>query len=111
MVNTSTEHDMTKWFKGAIYVDQFYGVDGISLNECQPVYDDTPTIRDITFRNITLDTVRGYGIYLCGLPENHLRNIRLENVAGRAPHTIYESNADEIVMENVHISQSADKNK
>ena len=100
MVNTSTEHDMTKWFKGAIYVDQFYGVDGISLNECQPVSDDTPTIRDITFRNITLDTVRGYGIYLCGLPENHLRNIRLENVAGRAPHTIYENNADEIVMEN-----------
>ena len=111
MVNTSTEHDMTKWFKGAIYVDQFYGVDGASLEACQPLSDETPTIRDIAFRNITLDTVRGYGIYLCGLPENHLRNIGLENVAGRAPHTIYESNADEIVMENVHISKTEGKNK
>ncbi len=111
MVNTSTEHDMTKWFKGAIYVDQFYGVDGASLEAYQPVSDDTPAIRDIAFKNITLDTVRGYGIYLCGLPENPLRNIRLENVAGFAPHNIYENNADEIVMENIRISETEGKNK
>ncbi len=111
MVNTSTEHDMTKWFKGAIYVDQFYGVDGASLEACQPVSDDTPAIRDIAFRNVTLDTVRGYGIYLCGLPENPLRNIQIENVEGYAPHIIYEKNAVEIMMENVHIFQNADKIK
>lgn len=104
MVNTSTEHDMTKWFKGAIYVDQFYGVDSCSLDECRPVSDDTPTIRDLAFRNITFDTVRGYGIYLCGLPENHLRNIRLENVAGRAPYPVLEACADEVVKKNVHVS-------
>ena len=111
MVNTSAEHDMTKWFKGAIYVDQFYGVDGVSMKESEPVSDGTPAIRDIVFRNITLDTVRGYGIYLRGLPENHLRNIQLENVAGSAPYTIYTKHADEITMENVHISETERKNE
>jgi len=111
MVNTSAEYDMTKWFKGAIYVDQFYGVDGVSVETSEPVSDGTPAIRDIAFRNITLDTVRGYGIYLCGLPEKHLRNIQLKNVAGSAPFTIFTKHTDEITMENVHISETERKNE
>ena len=108
MVNTSTEYDMTKWFKGAIYVDQYYGVDSCLQDEEQPRTDATPTIRDIAFRNITFDTVRGYGIYLCGLPENLLQNIQFENIRGCAPYAIYEKNQRETKWNNVCIVQNAD---
>ena len=103
MVNTSEEHDMTKWFKGAIYVDQAYGVDGFLPEDCQPISDGTPTIRDIAFRNISIDTVKGYAIFLCGLPENHLQNIQLQNIIARAPLKIFEQNADEVSTNEVII--------
>ena len=106
MINTSTEHDVTKWFKGAIYVDQAYGLDSFSADDAQPVTEATPTIRDIAFRNITIDTVRGYAIYLCGLPENHIRNIRLENITACAPHGILSENADAVSMNHVDVDHS-----
>lgn len=108
MVNTSTEHDMTKWFKGAINVDQFYGVDGFQPDESLPVTEGTPVIRDIAFRNINIDTVRGYAVYLCGLPESHLRNIRLEGITASAPYAVSQSNADDVKMADFRITRTTE---
>ena len=86
-----------------IYVDQGYGIDGFQAEDRQPFSDETPTIRDIAFRNISIDTVRGWAIYLCGLPENHLRSIALENITAHAPLGMYKEHADDVKAIRVNI--------
>ncbi|MBQ9251684.1 MAG: glycoside hydrolase family 28 protein [Clostridia bacterium] len=106
MINTSTEHDMTKWFKGAINVDQSYGLDSFTVDELHPVTEGTPSIREIAFRNITIDTATGYAVFLCGLPENHMQQILLENITARAPHGILVENTDAVFLNQVAVDPS-----
>jgi polygalacturonase len=80
---TSDEHRDGRWFRGTLYVDQFYGEAAPDPHTARPVDDGTATIRNITFQNITLETVGGHAIYLAGLPESPLRNIRFENVTAK----------------------------
>jgi hypothetical protein len=61
-------------------VDNFYGVAEFDPRQAWPSDQGTPVIRNILFQNITLDTVGGNAIYLTGLPESPLENVRFENV-------------------------------
>lgn len=105
-VNHSTEFCDCKWYRGAIYVDQFYATDNEALDVVTPeeVSDGTPTIRDITFRNITLETITGNAIYLCGLPERHLENIVLENVKAKGKYGMKVYNVDGLVTKDVFVT-------
>ena len=73
--NYSDEHRDCEWFKGAIYVDGFYGSLEADEDEKMPINEGTPTVDGIKFKNISVDTTAGRAVYLCGLPERRFKNI------------------------------------
>ncbi len=50
-----------------------------SLNAL-PITDTTPQMRDMLFSNIIMKNVRAAGIYILGLPEMPVKNIRMTNL-------------------------------
>ena len=89
-------------------MDQFYGRDGIDIAKPQEVTDETPEIKDIVFRNISLETIAGNAIYLCGLPEKHLNGIVLENVAAIGKYGMKAYNVDGLTQKNVAVTTFAE---
>ena len=55
-------------------------------------------------------TLAGNAIYLAGLPENSLKNIRLENVNAVGKYGMKACNVDGLVMENVKVTALEDTN-
>ncbi len=104
LVNNSTEYGDTKYFRGALYVDGFYGADQFDPDEPHPVDEGTPVVEDIYFRDIVLETIAGNAVYLCGLPEAHFRNICLENVKAHGKYGIKTKNIDGLRLVNADIS-------
>ena len=86
-------------------MDGFYGLDTFDVNEMVSLDETTPTVEDIIFKNITLKTVEGYGIYICGLPESPLRNVTLENVVADGPLGFYHVNIDNLQMKHVQVNK------
>lgn len=78
--NTNPHFHDCEWFRGAIYIDNFYSHITFDADKAEEVSDGTPVIRDIVFKNITLDTIGGNAVYMAGLPERPLYNICLENI-------------------------------
>ena len=103
-VNTKTDQQDTKWFRGGIYVDQFYGCEPFDDAAEEPVDEGTPVIRNITFRNIQADTAVSSAIYLVGLPEQPLENIRLENVQASGRWGMRAANIRGLIMENTSVT-------
>ena len=99
--NHSLEHRDCRWFRGCLYIDQFYGEEIFDAGRKATVTDGTATIRNILFENVKTETVAGNGIYLCGLPEQPLEQIRLKNVKVSALHGIYVRNVVGLEMEEV----------
>jgi exo-poly-alpha-galacturonosidase len=100
-VNKNLEYNDCKYFRGAIYIDQFYGKDEMDTISKQPVDESTSVIENITFKNIVLDTYTGNAIFMAGLPESPLKNIRLENVTAIGKHGMKAYNMESLVLENV----------
>lgn len=103
LVNHDTLHSDCRWFRGAIYIDQFYGIESPQVNIEENITEATPTIRDITFKNIELETVGGNAIYICGLLENPLKGIVLQNVVARGIDGMKIYNTDGIVLDDVSV--------
>ena len=55
---SSDEKSDCEWFRGAVYIDQFYSHDVFDLDEKMPVDESTPVIRNITLKNITAGDCR-----------------------------------------------------
>ena len=102
--NQSTEHNDTKWFRGAIYLDGFYGSEEFDADTPVPVDDGTPIIEDIYFKNLEVNTVAGNAVYLYGLPERHYRNIYMENVKAHGKYGMKVKNIDNLQMTNVEVT-------
>jgi polygalacturonase len=102
LLNTDTEFSDCKWFRGGIYVDSYYSNDEIS-KEKQPVSEETPIIRNITFRNAKVDTCGGNAIYISGLPEMHSENITLENIYAVGRYGMKAYFTDGLIMKNVTV--------
>lgn len=100
---TSDEHRDGRWFRGALYVDQFYGEAAPDPHAARPVDDGTAIIRNITFQNITLETVGGHAIYLAGLPESPLQNIRFENVTAKGTQGFVAYNVRGLVLNGLSV--------
>jgi len=107
-VNKSLEHKDCKWFRGAIYVDQFYGLEEFDLDTAEVYGEGTAEIKNITFKNIDMMTLAGNAVYLAGLPESSLKNIRFENVNAVGKYGMKAYNVDGLVMENVKITALED---
>ncbi len=83
LVNRSAEFTDTKWFRGAIYVDGFYGSEEFDPDTPAEVNEGTPAVYGIYFKDITVDTAAGRAVYMCGLPESIITNVSLENVKAK----------------------------
>ena len=102
--NHDTEYTDTKWFRGALYVDGFYGYEEYDADIPVEIDEGTPIIEDIYFEDIELDTIAGHAIYLCGLPERHYRNIQLKNVIAHGKYGMKVKNVDELYTENLKVT-------
>lgn len=103
-INHSNEFGVTKWFKGAIYIDGFYGENEYDPDTPIEVDETTPVIEDIYFKDITVETIAGHAVYLCGLPESHFKNIYLENVKAHGEYALKVKNIDNLQLVNTEIT-------
>ena len=103
LINRDHSIKSTKWFKGAIYVDYYYGVDEYDMGEEMPVNEGTSIIQNIRFRDIEIETEEGYGIYIAGLPESPVRNISLDHVTAHGKNGMLAVNVDGLHMNHVKI--------
>lgn len=106
--NFSTDHKDCRWFRGAIYVDQFYSHETFDVDAAEPVDEGTAVIRDITFKDIELETIGGNAIYLAGLPESPLINITLDNVTAKGKCGMKAMNIDGLCMNDVTVVSCED---
>lgn len=107
--NNSTEHEDCRWFRGAINIDQFYSHEDFDPDTLEAVNEGTSTIRNISFRNITLKTVAGNAIYMVGLPENCLKDISLENVNAVGRYGLKAMNIEGLELIHVVVSSQEDE--
>lgn len=103
LVNKDTEIKASKWFRGAIYIDAFYGKEEFDADTPLPADESTPIIENISFENLDVDTIEGYAVYLCGLPEQHYRNISFKNVRASGPEDLFVKNIDSLTMDETQI--------
>lgn len=108
--NNSTEHKDCKWFRGAIYIDQFYSHEVFDPDTLEEVDEGTSTIRDISFCNIELHTVAGNAIYMSGLPENSLKGIKLKNINAVGKYGLKAMNIQGLELRNVTVTSKEDEN-
>lgn len=108
LVNRDTQYGDTQWFRGALYIDGFYGY--AEFDADIPVDNDetTPIIEDIYFKNISIDTISGNAVYFMGLPEMHYRNIHMENVKAHGKYGMKVKNIDNLDMVNVEVTSDVD---
>ncbi len=102
--NDKAEHKDCKWFRGAILVDQFYSHETYDLENLEPVGEGTALIKNIVFRNITTDTKAGNAIYLAGLPEQYLEDIKLINVTAHGKTGMIAANIKGLSMEKLQVT-------
>jgi polygalacturonase len=104
LVNHSTEYEDTKYFRGAIYADAFYGDEVFDADIPSEINEGTPVVDGVYFKNITIDTIAGNAIYLCGLPEMPFKNIYLENVTAHGKYGMTVKNIDALRQINVNVT-------
>lgn len=110
--NTDTEYSDCRWFRGGLYIDKFYSIPTaeLSIDEKQEVNEGTPVFRNITLKNISLETVGGNAIYLAGLAESPLENITLENVTAVGKYGFKAYNINGLKLRNVNVKSMEDEN-
>ncbi len=92
-----------EWFRGGINIDQFYSHKIADWDSKEDFGEGTPVFRNITFKNVRIDTDGGNAIYLAGLAESPLENIRLENVWAKGKYGLKAANIRGLSMENVDV--------
>lgn len=102
--NLSTEHSDCRWFRGAIYVDQFYSHEEFDPDLAETADEGTALIRNISFENIRLETVAGNAVYLAGLPEQPLQGITLKNVTAAGKYGLKAYNVEGLALTAVEVT-------
>ncbi|MGN0182369.1 MAG: glycoside hydrolase family 28 protein [Candidatus Ornithomonoglobus sp.] len=108
LVNHSTEYGDTRYFRGAIYADGFYGDAEFDADTPVEVNEGTPVVDGIYLKDITVETVAGNAIYLFGLPEMPFKNIYLENVKAHGKYGMKVKNIDNLQLINVDVTSEED---
>ena len=104
LVNNNTEITDSKWFRGALYIDGFYGDDESNPDIPAEINDGTPEVDGIYFKNISIKTAAGNAVYICGLPERHFKNIYLENVTAHGKYGMKVKNTDNLQSINTSVT-------
>lgn len=106
LINRSTEYGDTQYFRGALYVDGFYGDVKFDADAPAEINEGTPVVDGIYFKNITVDTIAGNAIYLFGLPEMPFKNIYMENVKAHGKYGMKVKNIDNLQQVNVDVTSA-----
>ncbi len=109
MTNRDPHYHDCEWFRGGINIDQFYSHKEFDVDAKEEFGEGTPVFCNITFRNAYVDTDGGNAIYLAGLPESPLENIRLENIKAKGKYGFKASNVRGLVLENVEVESAEDE--
>ena len=106
MTNRNCDIKASKWFRGAIYMDAFYGKEETEFDADAPfqINETTPVVENIHLENINLDTAEGYAIYLCGLPEMPYKNVTLKNIKAQGPNGFFGKNMENLQLNNVEVN-------
>lgn len=104
LTNQDTEIRDSRYFRGAIYVDGFYGDAVFDADTPVRIDEGTPVVDGLYFKDITLNTIAGNAIYLCGLPEQPFRNIYLENVTAHGLYGMKQKNIENLLLVNVTVT-------
>jgi len=99
--NLTAGYKDCKWFRGSIYVDTFYSVDEADFDSPKPLSEDTPTFRNIVYKDIETSTLAGNAIFICGLPEQPVEHITLKNVKAKGTKGIQIKHVHDLVFDNV----------
>ena len=94
-----------RWFRGILCIDQFYGDQTIDMDTKSVVYEGTSTIKNILVKNVSMEVTNRPSIYLCGLPENHIKNVTLSNIKIKGGDGFFIKNVDELNLYNVESSR------
>ena len=102
---TTGEYSDWLWGRGGICIDQFYGDANPDVYSLVKTGDGTSRIKNISFEDVTVDTIGGRSIYLCGMPESPLEDIRFRNVhatgtKGLAVHNVKDLDTRGLTVEN-----------
>lgn len=106
--NNVTDHVDCEWFRGGIYIDNFYSKITFDPSEEMEVDESTPKIRNICFENIKVKTVGGNAMWIAGLPESPLENIYLRNINAHGKNGLKAYNIKGISIENVNVKSDED---
>lgn len=101
--NESKEHEACKWFRGALYIDQFYGYDTFDVDKKEQITEGTPKIRNIFMKNIQTETVAGHAVYIVGLPEMPIQNVVLEHICASGEYGLVTKNVEGLIMKDMMI--------
>ena len=104
LVNRSEDITDSRWFRGALYADAFYGEDEFDADAPAEINEGTPIVDGIYMKDISIYTVAGNAIYLCGLPEMPYRNIRLENITAHGKYGMKIKNIENLKTVNVNVT-------
>lgn len=102
--NCSTEFTDTKWFRGALYADGFYGEAEFNPDEKAEINEGTPVVDGVYMKNITVDTIAGNAVYLYGLPEMPYKNFHLENITAHGKYGMKVKNIENLQTVNVNVT-------
>lgn len=108
LINRDEDLHDTQWFRGAIYADGFYGDEVFDADTPIEINEGTPIVDGIYLKDITLDTIGGNAIYLCGLPEMHFKNFYLENIKAHGKYGMKVKNIDNLQLINVDVISDED---
>ena len=111
LINRNTEITDSKWFRGAIYADGFYGCAEFDAETPVEVNEETPVVEGIYMKDITVDTISGNAIYLCGLPEMPYRDFYLENITAHGKYGMKVKNIENLQLSNVNVTCDEDDEK
>lgn len=101
--NYNTLYEDSEWFRGAIYIDQFYSFKEFDSEQKKPVTEATPRVQNIVLRNVEVDSSTGNAIYLVGLPEMPIRNVTLDHVKAKGKNGMVLRNVEGLEQKNVSV--------
>ena len=107
--NRDPEFTDCKWFRGAINIDQFYGVDEVDLDRAQPIDEGTPAIRHILLENLSVDTTAGCAVYVCGLPEQPVEDLVMKGITAKGTTALVMHNVRNLTLQALSLTSTGNK--
>jgi polygalacturonase len=100
----NTRFEEKPWAHAPISIDLFYYSRQTDLDGTVPLTDATPRLRNIHFKNITIENPVGRFVYLCGMRERPFENITFENVTGAAKTGFSARNVSGLSLQGVDVA-------